>query len=465
MNIGYFKKAFAVIALLAVAGSCKEDEPLHPNEPVNNWISANMNFWYYWTDQIPAEQDRTLEPDAFFKSLLSDEDRFSWIQENYQELLNSLQGVNREAGYEFVLYRESEGSNNVVSQVLYVKPNSPASTAGIKRGDLISQINSQQLTVDNYQSLLKATSSDHTISISALDITTKTFGPAQTISISPVEYTENPNYLSKVFAYDNRRIGYYVYNFFANGPPSSANQYTNEMDNIFSSFQSQGITDLILDLRFNSGGAESAAKNLASLVGRDVGIANIFVTHEYNEQVRSAILADPKLGESYLNNYFASKPQGVGGFLTDARVYILTGSRTASASELIINGLRPFMEVYLIGNITVGKNLGSVSLYDEDDPENTWGMQPIVTKLLNSLGQSNYANGFAPQQLEEDNSLYLYPLGDPKERLLNVALQHITGSPVIGRRKEEYGPVLGDVISHSLDLKRRSGLLVIDQPK
>lgn len=465
MNKGHILKILAVVTLFVLAGSCKEDDPPHPNEHVNNWIYDNMKLWYYWTDQIPAEPDRTLEHEAFFKSLLSDEDRFSWIEENYQELLKSLQGVSKEGGYEFVLYRESEGSNNVVSQIVYVKPNSPASAAGLKRGDLISHINAQQLTINNYQGLLQATTSDYTITVSALDITTRTFGPAQTISISPVEYTENPNYLSKVFTYDNRRIGYYVYNFFANGPPSSASQYTNEMDQIFSSFQSQGITDLVLDLRFNSGGAESAARNLASLVGRHVGISQIFVTHEYNEQVKNAILSDPRLGESYLNSYFLSKSQNVGGFLTDARVYILTGSRTASASELIINGLRPFMEVYLIGNITVGKNLGSISLYEADDPDNTWGMQPIVTKLLNSLGQSDYSNGFAPQQLAEDNSLYLYPLGDPKERLLNLALQHITGSPVIGRKREEYGPALGAVLSHSLDLKRRSGQLVVDKPE
>jgi carboxyl-terminal processing protease len=455
-------RIFSLAFLVLVAVACDRDDPVHPNEHVNNWIYDNMKFWYYWTDEIPADPDRSLEHKAFFESLLSDKDRFSWIEENYQELLNSLQGVEKEPGYEFVLYREAEGSNNVIAQLLYVKPNSPASTAGLKRGDLITKINDQQLTVDNYQALAGALGSDHTISYRALDIGTKTFADPQSLSISPVVYAENPNFLNKVFTYNNRRIGYYVYNFFSNGTSAAPEQYKGEMDQIFSSFQTQGITDLIVDLRFNSGGAESAATNLASLVGRDVHTAKIFVKHEYNEEVTDAILKDPNLGDSFLTVYFYNKSQGVGGFLTNGRVYILTGSRTASASELIVNGLRPYMDVYLVGNKTVGKNQGSISIYDKDDPENTWGMQPIVTKLLNSLDQSNYDEGFTPQLPNADNSLYIHPLGDPKETLLNLALQQITGSPVVGRMRDDSGPTMGAPLGHSLDMKKRSGRVVID---
>jgi len=141
-------------------------------------------------------------------------------------------------------------------------------------------------------------------------------------------------------------------------------------------------------------------------------------------------------------------------------VYILTGSRSASASELLINGLRPYMDVFLIGNKTVGKNVGSISLYEENDAKNTWGMQPIVTKSFNSLDQSDYDNGFNPQILDADNSLFLYPLGDPRERLLNRALKEITGLPDIGRVKE--GPSMGDVIGHSIDRKRSTNILNLD---
>jgi C-terminal processing protease CtpA/Prc len=232
------------------------------------------------------------------------------------------------------------------------------------------------------------------------------------------------------------------------------------MDQIFADFQSAGITDLILDLRFNSGGAEAATTNLASLIGKEVDNTKVFTIREYNSKVTTEIMKDPQLGEEFLSVEFLNKPQNIGGQLQNNRVYILTGSRTASASELLINGLRPFMDVFLIGNKTVGKNIGSITLKEDNDPKNTWGMQPIVTKSFNSLKQSDYNTGFIPQILLEDNSLIVYPLGDPRERLLNRALQEITGLTDLGRVRPS--KTLGTMLGHSLDLKKRSNLLVID---
>src|SRR5688500_5293580 len=114
-----------------------------------------MDFWYLWSNELPAAPNKNQNPDDFFQSLLSDDDRFSWIQENYQDLLNSLQGISKEAGFEYVLYKE-DGSDNVIAQILYTKPGSPAENAGLKRGDGISHINGQQLNTANYQDVLKS---------------------------------------------------------------------------------------------------------------------------------------------------------------------------------------------------------------------------------------------------------------------------------------------------------------------
>src|SRR5687768_7387724 len=97
---------------------------------VNSWILENMKYWYLWNEDLPASTEKALDPESYFNSLLNKEDRFSWIQENYHELLNSLQGISKEAGYEFVIYREKEGSESLIVQVVYVKPASPAETAG-----------------------------------------------------------------------------------------------------------------------------------------------------------------------------------------------------------------------------------------------------------------------------------------------------------------------------------------------
>ena len=211
-------------------------------------------------------------------------------------------------------------------------------------------------------------------------------------------------------------------------------------------------------MRFNSGGSEVSANNLASLI---VPNANdkIFFRREYNSKVENEILTDPNAGPSFLQSKLKAKPENIGDQLS-GRVYILTGSRTASASELIINGLRPYMDVFLIGDVTYGKNVGSISLYDKDDPRNTWGMQPIVVKVYNSLNQSDYSQGFAPNIENKDNNLFIYPLGDTREELLSKAIEQITGVPTPGRvpqigRKQE-------IIGHSLDAKRRSFTLTVE---
>ncbi|MBL7872977.1 MAG: PDZ domain-containing protein [Cyclobacteriaceae bacterium] len=449
-----------LVGFLLVLSSCNKDEPAHPNAYVNNWIYNNMDFWYYWNSTLPTSPDKTLEHEAFFESLLNSNDRFSWIQDNFKELQNSLQGISKEAGYELVLYRESADNSNVIAQIVYVKPNSPATHADLHRGDVITKINSQQLTLTNYQALLNAISENHSITYRPFNLTTEEFDAEQTTALTTIEYAENPNFLSKVFSYNDRKIGYYVYNFFATGPSQTSNQYNTEMDEIFAGFQSAGITDLIIDLRFNSGGAETATTNLASLIGKEINATKVFTIREYNEKVTAEIKKEPTLGEDFLTIEFINKSQNVGGLLRDNRVYILTGTRSASASELLINGLRPYMDVFLIGNKTAGKNVGSITLNEDNDPNNLWGMQPIVTKSFNSLKQSDYDTGFNPQIFLEDNSFILYPLGDPRERLLNNALREITGLTEFGRIRstESHGAEVGN----SLDLKLRTNVLVID---
>lgn len=456
---------FVLLAMLLVLVSCREDNEPTPvveseNSKINSWIYENMDFYYYWNTQLPTSTDKDQEPDDYFQSLLVSEDRFSWIQPNYQELVNSLQGITKESGYEFVLYRESEGSNNVISQVLYTKPNSPASTAGLKRGDVITKINNQQLTTENYRTLLDDAKKSHSLTYKAIRVGENSFEAEKTIAIDPVEYTENPNHLSTIIDLNGRKVGYYVYNFFSNGTNGS-NTYDTEMQSIFTNFKSQGITDLVLDLRFNSGGSESSAQSLASFIGKGVDASKTFASRIYNAKVQEAIIKDPKLGQSFLTTKFQVKTANIGNQLTNGRVYVLTSSRTASASELVINALKPFMDVFLIGDVTYGKNVGSISIYDEESTTNKWGLQPIIVKVFNSLGQSDYGSGFQPNVLDKDNSLYLYPLGDQREALLAQAIGQITGAATNGRLRTPQE--MKETVGHSLDQKRRGFNLMIDQ--
>ena len=112
---------------------------------------------------------------------------------------------------------------------------------------------------------------------------------------------------------------------------------------------------------------------------------------------------------------------------------MLTSRGTASASELIINGLRPYIPVITIGDTTYGKNVGSITITDTKNKTNTWGMQPIILKLTNSAQFSDYNNGFGPDpsNYDADNHYYLRPLGDIQEPLLNKALYTITNGTMM----------------------------------
>lgn len=458
---------FLVLTPLVFSACNDEDSDVAPdpvnteNNYVNSWIQEEMDFWYLWNETLPANTDRNLAPDEYFTRLLNKEDRFSWIQPNYEELIKSLDGINMEGGFEYVLYRESNQSDNVIAQILYVKPNSPAAAAGLKRGDVITRINGTTMTTTNYRDQIERLKQNHTLTYKPSIVEEERFDTEKTANLTVVEYSENPNHLSRVIDIDGRKIGYYVYTFFS---PGEGDVFDLEMDQTFQTFKNTGITDLVLDLRFNSGGSEVSARNLASLVGAGVNSSSVFFKRQYNPGVMEEIRNTPTLGESFLTSLYNDEPANIGSMLTGNRVYILTSSRTASASELIINSLRPYMEVFLIGDVTYGKNVGSISRFKENDARNTWGLQPIVVKVANSLGTADYAAGFAPDIVNLDNSLYLYPLGDERENLLAEAIAHITGkTPSGGRQGIRAQSIEREVLQHSLDLNPRSFSLFMDE--
>jgi C-terminal processing protease CtpA/Prc len=127
------------------------------------------------------------------------------------------------------------------------------------------------------------------------------------------------------------------------------------------------------------------------------------------------------------------------------RLIVLTGEYTASASEQLINGLKAYMPVILIGKTTYGKNVSSLSIYEQNNPKNRWGMQPIVAKVFNSLGESDYTTGFEPDIELTELSVYdQSALGDTSELLLNAAISLILNRSVATRRsarKEIQTPV------------------------
>lgn len=445
------------IFLLAIASfACQEDElpAVDPasNAAANRWILNVMDEVYLWLENLGTPIAENSDPEDYFEALLfRPTDRYSVIYPDYQELMNSLSGVTLEAGYEFLLYRETPTSDNVIAVIAYIKKNSPASNVDLQRGDVIDKINGTVLTLGNYQQLLGEIDGMHTLSYSRYDEDTGGFVAKPDVTLTAVQLAENPNFLDTVYTINEEKIGYVIYHFFAPGPGENNPAYDNEMDAIFGKLKAEGIDHLIVDFRYNSGGFVSSAVNLASLIAPGVNSSSIFSKTKYNDYLMNEF---DRLRN--VQTAFLSKTQNLGNTLEGNRIYILTSPRTASASELIINGLKPYMDVYLIGDQTSGKNVGSVPFQDTENEQNKYGILPIISQSFNSLDQSDYSNGFAPNITMKEYQERLLPLGDVNELLLRTAISQITGIPS-GARFQQLD--LRDVGS-SIDGKTRTGVMI-----
>ena len=454
-------KTTLLLSLIVFGWSCKDKDDTDPVvEPssdiaINNWILDVMDDVYYWLDDLGTPIADDSDPEDYFEALLNrPTDRFSVIYPDYQELINNLNGITLEAGYEFQLYLESQGSTNVIAEISYVKKGSPAESAGLVRGDIITHINSTRITTENYRDLLSEIESQHSVTYLSLNPTSQVYEQQPPITLETVQLSENPNFIDTVYTIDGQKIGYFMYNFFAPGPGGSTTTYDDQTDEIFAKFKSENIKHLILDFRYNGGGYVSSAINLASLIAPSVTTADIFSKTKYNSFLMQEIpeLRDVKTG-------FKAKTQNLGPILEGNKIYILTSGRTASASELIINGLKPYMDVVLIGDVTYGKNVGSIPFEDEENDENPYGILPIVSQSFNSLDQSDYTTGFVPNISKKESSERLRPLGDVTELLLRTALEQITGTPSSGRFKTLDRKDIGS----TLDRKIRSGVMIEQQ--
>ena len=273
MKATLFSRIFFLAILSGLLWSCKDDDKdpvvdseLTLEEEINNWIFDVMDEVYYWRLNMKTPIAETSDPTNYFNSLLyTPTDRFSVIYPDYQELINSLQGISLDPGYEFKLYRMPD-SDNVYAEVIYVKKNSPAAAKDLMRGDAIVAINGIQININNYRELLQQTETTHTITPLRFIDDAGAYIEMDDISITPVQFSEDPNFLDSIYTVNNQKIGYVIYNFFAPGTTADATKYDKEMDAVFAKMKAENINSLILDLRYNGGGYVSSAVNLVQCI-------------------------------------------------------------------------------------------------------------------------------------------------------------------------------------------------------
>ncbi len=439
--------------------SCIDDDVSTPQDiEIQDFIWKSMNHWYFWQSDVPNLADTKddnendyfnflrgfSDPEDLFESLKNQSlDDFSWYIPDVEAQLNAFRGVSVSFGIEIprTSVRVSAGSDDVVIFVAYVVPGSPAANAGIERGDLIYKINGSVLTTTNFSEINKIFT-ETSISIGVATFESGSLTPkGDDVSLTAVEVTENPVHYSSVIETGGAKIGYLVYNGFRR-------TFHQELNDVFDTFRNENIDELVLDLRYNGGGSVLTSAYLASMIDGTQTDGSDFAKLTYNEKRNDQNgIIFPFYDTAVLFNKETSESEGnfsISRLSNLSRVYVLTSDRTASASEMIINGLRPSLDVILVGTTTVGKNEGSITVVDApatnssqiytdlDGRTNshTVGMQPIVFQIFNSLDQSDYTNGFEPniEVNEIDFTANILPFGDENEALLQAAINSITGS-------------------------------------
>lgn len=355
-----------------------------------------------------------------------------------------LEGNGNDLGVRFGFYGTDA---NFTTYVTAVYQNSPAEKAGLLRGYLITKINGV-----SYGTNFSSNSNALNAALNGTNITlegVKSDGTTFNVSLTKSVFKSSPIYKSKVLTAGTKKVGYVAYARFSNAENS-----VTELNNIFNDFGTKGVTDLVIDLRYNGGGYVSTAEHLINLIAPSTASGVMFSEH-YNTTMQSGqatILKNQPLLDAndkvqfrngniitYFDvNYsiaantvnFAKK----GPLTTIANVVFIVSSNTASASELVINSLKPHMNVSLVGLTTYGKPVGFFPI----TIENKYDVYYSMFETKNSLGQGTYYDGFVPDVRDNEvpANTIMYDFGDVNDNYLKKALNIIApGVAVTSRAK------------------------------
>lgn len=442
---------FVILLLLSIyLSSCHHDKKDDSASlEINQFIWNKMNYAYLWTDSVPNLAsyrsnsgglndflNSYSDHEKLFNTLLYPKrDHWSWIVDDYIALEKMFQGISKSKGFDFNLAYTDPSQTNIFGFVNYVVKGSPADLAGLKRGDLFDKVDGQVLNTSNYQSLLSKDAYSISLTSIVIEGKTKVFVSLnKNVPLTAVELHENPIYMDTVFnLQDGNKVGYLMYNQFESN-------YDLELNTVFQKFKSTGINQLVLDLRYNGGGSVQTAIYLSSMI-YSTSTNKIIIKNQYNSYVQADL---QKESQDYFTDYFADSIKNEHGkgiaainSLGLEKLYVITSKGTASASELVINALRAYIPVLTVGDTTVGKYVASATLYDYIDdkgtknPNHTWALQPIILKIANANGVSDFVNGFNPNIPVSEFSYVdkFTPLGNANEPLLKAALNVIQYLP------------------------------------
>ena len=472
------QKIFYSIILLSavIASSCSKSKPVTPGgeevlAPSKNGSALDLmrdsvylyaQEAYYWNDAIPAYADfkpRTITGTDDISTLENEVDKISQLKINpttgkpYEyyaaapghakysfiddgSVSSELNGVKGDFGFAPIWIGTSD------LRIRYVYPGSPVDLAGVKRGYQITAINGRTNldydgnggagTTVNY--VINAYSNSSSITMTLKRPDASTFN----VTLNTASYTLNPVLTHKVFDQGGgHKVGYIVFNSFT----SDANAKP-KLDAAFNDFKAQGVTDLVVDLRYNGGGYVSTAEYLTNLIA-PAGVSGQVMYNTFFNSIlasgnakllKNQVRRDEATNQLYNyaqfdysvgGNAVNFSKTGIATNLTLGNVFFIVSGSTASASELTINNLRAVMNVKLIGTTTYGKPVGFFNINI-----NKYQMYVAQFETKNQKDQGGYYAGMTPATAEYpgvvDGDDVSKDFGDPTERLLAHALKFVT---------------------------------------
>jgi C-terminal processing protease CtpA/Prc len=404
--------SFAALALaltLAGCGGGSGGEPASPPQTDSCSVEAQraslrtfMQEEYLWYDHLGTPDPAAETMDAYFQSLLNKpQDHYSYTQS--AAAFNQVFTEGRRTGYGYTLAWEDEAHTRL--RIRNVEPRSPVALAGLRRGDTV-------LSIDGWPPEDVAAGKLATVTTEGVPrdfIVRGVDGSTRRLQVVSADFPLTPVTHSAVFEVTRAdgspaKVGYLAYNQFV--------LYSQvDFSDAFRRFAEAGVDELVFDLRYNGGGSVAVAQRLASLVGAKAAETQIFADLKYNPQMRLSNRAYRFLPAD--SRILLTRPlEGL------KRLVVIASGSTASASELVVNGLRPFMPVVLVGTRSYGKPYGSV-------PRTACGIvyNAMQFQSLNAVGVADYASGFAPDcEVADDLD---HELGDTRERRLATALAYV----------------------------------------
>lgn len=374
----------ALCATILLFTSCKKTEEVEYKESwptINEYIYRLMHEMYLHSEKVPEYKTMSQfeSPSEALDALMYKTlDKWSFVAN--MKTLEEYFVDNQSVSYGFNITRDSNG--NVV--VCYVEKDSPAQKAGIQRGDILLEVDSYKLSeIKGFDALYPETNKDNVI----LGLMSKQgYSKRILLNADNVNTQTVPAYKIIVDA-NNRKYGYIMINSFVESTPEYISQ-------AFSYFESQNIVELIVDLRYNGGGYVSGAEYLANMVIPMINNGKVMFQYQYNSR-----------NPQYNSYVYFKKSNG----MSFNKIFVLTTWQTASASELFINALKPYISVVQIGETSHGKPVG-MNTFEYGD----YAIVPITFATVNSKGEGYYYGGLKPDiEINEDFNTEIGAANDP----------------------------------------------------